>query len=84
MKSGQLRVIGGGANLQVDVRGTSIDLIISADRKGWEWTARGTYTDELCAGDEKTWAAAYRKALRAANGMAPFRKHEKPKKGRAA
>lgn len=77
--NGQMEVVGGGTNLQVSVRGETFDLLVNCGREGWEWQARGTYTNEQVAGTEKTWLEAQRAAFRAASGMAPF-----SKKGRGA
>lgn len=82
MKNGQLRVIGGGADLQVDVRGVSFEVWIRCSGKDWEWSSRLTYDDqaEPCGDVAETWAAALRDALRACDGMAPFRKYERGSK----
>ena len=77
--SNQLEVVGGSANLQVYVRGESFDCLIHKTGEGWAVNVRGTYTNESVElPAAPTWAAAYRQALRTADGMAPFRSHEAP------
>lgn len=75
----QIRVVGGDASLQVVVRGESFDCLVCKRHDGWRVSVRGTHTRESV--DEPrpftTWAAAYRAALRLADGMAPFRSHER-------
>lgn len=75
--NGQLEVVGGDANLQVEVRGVLFDCLIRRSGDGWTANVRGTYTnEEVECPIAATWAAAYRRALRTAEGMAPFRSHE--------
>lgn len=77
MKNGHLEVVGGSANLQVEVRGRSFDCLIHRTGEGWVANVRGTYTnEEVTLAPRDTWAAAYRVAIRTADGMAPFRSNE--------
>lgn len=79
--NGQLEVVGGGANLQVEVRGQLFDCLITKTHDGWTVNVRGTHTNEEVEYPiAETWASAYRRAMRTADGMAPFRSHEKPRK----
>ena len=79
MKNGQLEVIDGQTTLGVEVRGVSFDVMVTRREDGWDWVVRHQYDDaaEPCGDTAKTWATALRSALRACDGMAPFRKYER-------
>lgn len=79
MRNGQLRVVGGTADLQVEVRGTLFDVFVKRNRDDrWDWIVRVTYDEqsEPLGDTEKTYAAAFRAAMRACDGSAPFRRYE--------
>ncbi len=73
-----MKVISGSASLQVEVRGTTFDVVVRSTNDGWEWLAKHEYDEraEPCGDNTNTWAQALRSALRACDGMAPFRRYE--------
>jgi hypothetical protein len=75
----QFRIVGGLARLEVEVRGVDLEVVLAPSFGRWGWTVRAVYDDrqEPLKDYEPTWAAAYRAALRACDGMAPFKRRSK-------
>lgn len=71
----QLRIIGGAANVTVTVRSSAFEVFVGKEQKGWRWSVLSTYGERDFFGPhEKTWALAFRRAMRKADALAPRKK----------